>query len=555
MSSTRYIEIDSTYRDRTKWPNPAEFEVVVAQSGRKDKMIADDPVSDSAPINNFYWNSNLFAVVAGLVGTRHTIVTTVQLVSTPQFGAAGDNKTIIEIISIANDFQTLENYYAGAVAYNSNPAKLQSSRIISYVYMGNNRAQITVEGFTTTQPSDPIQIIDSSDISDLTNPFIFVPNGRIGNNAYPGFILYNSFNNTYANILGYNAVTRLLKLDNITGKGWNLTTAIFSIHKKRPLNGLLNNFTADNMYLSLPPTFTNELDAYKNSYIAVSHNPLFLTPRRIIRYETFTGKSLGTTNINTTINFPNTASKINGYYNNTWIQIMSGTCINNVRKIINYTVTGVEPNLTRVATVDSPFTTGGSGGGGVNSTIQDGDDFTFRSVFLESPLDVAKGQTTAFQIFQFSHDNHNPFVYTGSMQQEVVCYQIELLNIIIPNKILNCGVGSRIAYYPYIYVELSNISGSSSGMKNSIYSNNPNSTSMVFRVPIYDVQNPTNSSFVKLDGDGMTQTLKFKPNDSIFFSVHLSNGELFKTLESETYAPLAPNPEIQISAAFSFKRA
>jgi hypothetical protein len=91
-------------------------------------------------------------------------------------------------------------------------------------------------------------------------------------------------------------------------------------------------------------------------------------------------------------------------------------------------------------------------------------------------------------------------------------------------------------------------------MKNSIYSNNPNATSMVFRVPIYDVQNPTNSSFVKLDGDGMTQTLKFKPNDSIFFSVHLSNGELFKTLESETYSPLSPNPEIQISAAFSFKK-
>ena len=52
----------------------------------------------------------------------------------------------------------------------------------------------------------------------------------------------------------------------------------------------------------------------------------------------------------------------------------------------------------------------------------------------------------------------------------------------------------------------------------------------------------------------MTQTLKFKPNDSIFFSVHLSNGELFKTLESETYSPLNPNPEIQISAAFSFKK-
>jgi hypothetical protein len=77
---------------------------------------------------------------------------------------------------------------------------------------------------------------------------------------------------------------------------------------------------------------------------------------------------------------------------------------------------------------------------------------------------------------------------------------------------------------------------------------------MVFRAPIYDVQNPNNSSFVNLDGDGMIQTLKFKPNDNLFFSVHLSNGELYETLEKENYSPLHPNPEIQISASFSFKR-
>jgi len=539
MSSTRYIEIDSTYRDRNKWPNPAEFEVVVAQSGRKDKMIADDPVTDSAPINNFYWRSNMFN--KDPAGRR--IRTIVQSSTSNQFGLAGDNKTIIEIKADTNFvFQNLKNYYTGAIAYNNNMS--QSSRIISYIFLDDNCAQITVEGFTGTIAGHEIIIADPSDITSFTGSeygLIFVPNGRTGFNAYPGYILYNSTTNTHANILEYDAVTRLLKV-NITGLTWDLGAfQTFSIHKKLPINDSLNNFSADNMYLSLPSTFTNELDAYKNSYIAVSHNNSFLTPRRIIRYETFTGKTLGTTGNTTTIKFPNTASKINGYYNNAWIQVPSNS---DVRKIINYAVTGVEPNLTRIATVNTDF----------SGIINDGVDFTFRSVFLDSPLEVAKTTGDPFQIFPFSSDNHNPFVYTGSMQQEIVCYQIELLNLIIPNKILNCGVGGRIAFYPYIYVELSNISGSSSGMKNSIYSNNPNATSMVFRVPIYDVQNPTNSSFVKLDGDGMTQTLKFKPNDSIFFSVHLSNGELFKTLENETYAPLSPNPEIQISAAFSFKR-
>ena len=45
MSNTRYIEIDSTYRNRTDWPLPANFEIRLAQSGTKGKLDALDPVS------------------------------------------------------------------------------------------------------------------------------------------------------------------------------------------------------------------------------------------------------------------------------------------------------------------------------------------------------------------------------------------------------------------------------------------------------------------------------------------------------------------------------
>ena len=36
MANARYIEIDSTFRNRKEWPNPAEFEILISQSGRKD---------------------------------------------------------------------------------------------------------------------------------------------------------------------------------------------------------------------------------------------------------------------------------------------------------------------------------------------------------------------------------------------------------------------------------------------------------------------------------------------------------------------------------------
>ena len=44
MSNKIYLEIDSTYRNRKKWPLSGNFEVPISQSGRKDKNRANsDP--------------------------------------------------------------------------------------------------------------------------------------------------------------------------------------------------------------------------------------------------------------------------------------------------------------------------------------------------------------------------------------------------------------------------------------------------------------------------------------------------------------------------------
>ena len=116
-----------------------------------------------------------------------------------------------------------------------------------------------------------------------------------------------------------------------------------------------------------------------------------------------------------------------------------------------------------------------------------------------------------------------------------------------------CG-GGFISFYPYVYVEISNVSSAIGSSIHAIYSNNPNSTSMIFRAAVDDVNNPITSSFVKIDGDGMTQTLKFKPNDNLKFSVRMSRGELYKTDREDRLPPGEADPEIQISACFSIRR-
>jgi hypothetical protein len=160
------------------------------------------------------------------------------------------------------------------------------------------------------------------------------------------------------------------------------------------------------------------------------------------------------------------------------------------------------------------------------------------------------------EILPFSYDNLFPMVYTGSTvsQQQEVCYQIQLVSLILPNQILDTGRGSRIAYYPYVYVEFNNIIGPNSGVNNILYSNNPNAANALFYVPVRDISNQLSSSFIRLDGIGATQTIKFKPNDSLRFAVRLPNGELYQTIIPETYSPLPPNSDIQISAEFSVRR-
>ena len=76
----------------------------------------------------------------------------------------------------------------------------------------------------------------------------------------------------------------------------------------------------------------------------------------------------------------------------------------------------------------------------------------------------------------------------------------------------------------------------------------------MFRVGIDDTPTPAISAFIKVDGNGAVQTVKFKPNDNLYFRVYLQNGELFQTQTKDTIPPLEPDVFVQISAEFSIKR-
>jgi len=177
--------------------------------------------------------------------------------------------------------------------------------------------------------------------------------------------------------------------------------------------------------------------------------------------------------------------------------------------------------------------------------------------FIQGGLQLSNSITGNWiQLLTFDRDNDQPLNYTGSTvsQNQTVCYEVELISLILPNLPLDNTIGGLIAFYPYLYVELSNRTAPSAGTKGILYSNNPNANRALFRVAIDDTPTPVISKFIKVDGDGAVQTIKFKPNDNLYLRVFLQNGTLFKTQENDTTPPSPPDPFVQISAEFSIKR-
>ncbi len=160
----------------------------------------------------------------------------------------------------------------------------------------------------------------------------------------------------------------------------------------------------------------------------------------------------------------------------------------------------------------------------------------------------------AYEILPCSRTSTIPLSYSGSLvsQAETVCYEVELLDLILPNVVLTTG--SRIIKYPYVYVSLKTDGTDFKVGRNIITSNNPNSYEATFVCGVTNIVDPDQARFVKIDAMGMTQTIKFKPNSTMFFKVYLPDGTPFIPAEADYPSPLPANPLLQIEAIFGVRR-
>ena len=503
MNTLRYLEINSSYRDRNLWPLPGSFEIPISQTGRKNKRYSIDPVSLSMPI--FSWTSNNFKIGGGI--TINLIVD-----NTEPIQYVSDQLSFV--VSTIDIIQQLKNYYNGLVLVDTVDGASQiKRRIIDYNYLGSYvdggitkyRAQITVFNAypETFKPGDQLIITDPTDFSDPSYPILFVPSCLRQDDAYNTYILYNETNNQYRQTNSFDIRTCLLTLYT---QDSNIST-----NDSGPINNTWNttdNFSLRKIYPILPLSGQNntlQVSALTSILIIISD------PSSIL-------------------------SKYKNYYRNQFLRILP--YISPLDLKYNYNPLPTNNEARRIVYYDY-------------------DQLNSRGIFKVYPSFTNSPIINSYiEILPFSYDNLNPFVYSGSLvsNKELTCYEIQLLSLTLPNTSISIAYGGRLAYYTHVYVQLSNVSATGASLKNIVYSNDPNATNIIFRAPIYDTQNPINSHFVKINGDGMIQTIKFKPNDNLYFKVTLPNGEIYDTNLPEFFSPSEPNPKCQISALFSIRK-
>lgn len=165
------------------------------------------------------------------------------------------------------------------------------------------------------------------------------------------------------------------------------------------------------------------------------------------------------------------------------------------------------------------------------------------------------GATSCF-ILPFQGDGVVPLNFTGTSitQSQMTCYEISVVTLILPNQILDFYDGALTSAYPYVLLEITNESSPNGHNVAVLYSNNPAANRATFVCSISDINNPLITKFTKISSDGATQTLKFSPFDNLRMRITMPNGQVFRTEKTDLVPCVQPDPLLQIHLVLSIQR-
>jgi hypothetical protein len=602
--NSRYLEITSAHRDRTRFPNPSQFNVELSLSGQKNAYSAIDPVYQSVvkyPPPNLEYPTvySTFGYMYGLPTNGSSITSEYTVGILPIVKNTNYQYELINPLGNAsrNMFENgFENGYIGdtlelvqCVSGGSVIASNEYRKIVYYRVIPSTDTNAYITGTVVSVPT--------------SNSIVLNINCNIDNFITGWEIEFMSttdpnLRGKTAKITAYRAYDKCVFLNmpildaTITPTDtFILKIPIYEVHLSAPFsvgalpllqnNCSTTNYTtyrirSNSSYPLTSGTFvsgtTNTFvlpssvgtTDYTNQLLWVQSNPVIYTGSLASAGFISSGgvQIQGTFTLSTNI-------FNNDFLNNMTLTVTSGAFAGYSYLITDWdasTLTG-KINLGWTSALSAPLA-------GTTIQITQLTPYNYYKIISYTPSTrtgtiipyfnyynlINKSNTYSitssdtFEILQFKHDNYHPLDYAESMvhQQQIHCYEITLISLTIPNVPLKTGTGGHIAFYPYVYIEFKSITQGTSAY--NFNSNNPVvQKNIMFKAPMVYNYHPNEAAFITLDGHGMVQQLKFKPNDSFSFAVYLPNGELFLT-EEDYKSPSEPNPLLQITACFGIRR-
>lgn len=497
MPVQKYLEIDSTYRNRNLYPSPGSFNVNISQAGGKTQLNATDPVSNAYTdiiFKIFDPNNVVFKLVVASGDPSEPF---------PEIATSSKTTLVMIINFILIDFRTLlykqPNFFSGFVLSSKQTDNYILRRILKSTFLNEKVLLNSSDFYFLFEIDQPIPdtLIQNTTTFTLFNPttlnsgdmsYVFLPRSVPVDNFYENYVIYNRTKKNYSSIVSFNGTTHLAEILYDTNFNWQ-SDDILEVKKEPPnLTGQLSVGLAN---------FSNSVNLgagviagpnFINSFLEV-----YLIPTQLEIYNIFK-----ITNI------------IGTYKDKTGATIYT----TNLQEMTSYTSYVIVDNLT---------------------------------------IDVSS-DNFLYELLQYSYDNTNGFNYTGSMVSvtQPSAYELTLNSICLPN--IQIMGGGKIWNYPFFYVEIENVSSSSSNSNNIIYSNNPNCLKAVFKVPVMNITNPDEYQFLTYNGNGVKQTITIKPNSDMKLTVRLPNGKVFSPFEGDTSYGQAPNTQKQLSVLISFEK-
>lgn len=176
-----------------------------------------------------------------------------------------------------------------------------------------------------------------------------------------------------------------------------------------------------------------------------------------------------------------------------------------------------------------------------------------RTITVGTTLFAIPTAGDTLELLPFSRDNASTLLYSGGSGGGGGAnhyYEMELLWLSLPNQILSVGYGGTLDAYPYVYVSVFNEGNRLTNQ--ALISNNPNSSAVLFKVPVDEYFGDT--SFITLKNAKTKQTVRFDPYSDIRFTVSLPDGTPIQYSQKDNLSPNEPNPFLQVNCLIAIKK-